>query len=59
MSISNAVSQDVKSAVLAGLQTGDTATAGLLGAVTDQMHEVSRLLATITPTLGQHLDLNA
>ena len=51
--------QTAKDALLAGLQTGDTGAAALLGAVSGQALEASRLLATLTPHLGQSVDTTA
>jgi len=51
--------QSVDSAVLAGLQTGDTATSALLGAVSGQALEANQLLASLTPNLGQNVNTTA
>ena len=51
--------QSADSAVLAGLQTGDTASSALLGAVSGQALEASRLLASLTPNLGQNVNTTA
>ena len=51
--------QSIGSAVLAGLQTGDTATAPRLGALGSQASEVSRLLASLQPNLGQNVNTTA
>ena len=51
--------QSVNSAVLAGLQTGDTATSALLGAVSGQALEANQLLASLTPNLGQNVNTTA
>jgi len=51
--------QSMNSAILAGLQTGDTQTAALLGAASGQALEASQLLASLTPHLGQNLDTTA
>jgi len=51
--------QSVGSAILAGLQTGDQATAPLLGALGGQVQEVSRLLASLQPNLGQNVSTSA
>lgn len=51
-----AVSQ-VKSALVAGMQTGDTAMAGLLGALSTQAQTSGQLLASLPTTLGQSLDV--
>lgn len=48
--------QNTKSAILAGLQTGDTSTASLLGAVSGRALVASQLLARLTPTLGQNIN---
>ncbi len=47
-----------KSALLAGMQTGDTALAGLLGALHTQAAEAGRLLPSVS-SLGQNVDLRA
>ena len=51
--------QSVDSVVLAGLQTGDTATSALLGAVSGQALEANQLLASLTPNLGQNVNTTA
>ena len=51
--------QSVDSAVLAGLQTGNTATSALLGAVSGQALEANQLLASLTPNLGQNVNTTA
>lgn len=51
--------QNTKSAILAGLQTGDTQTASLLGAVSGRALEASQLLASLTPHLGQNVNTTA
>ena len=48
--------QNADSAILAGLQTGDTATSALLGALSGQALEANQLLASLTPNLGQNVD---
>ncbi len=48
--------QSADSAILAGLQTGDTATSALLGAVNGQALEANQLLASLTPHLGQNVN---
>lgn len=53
-----ASSAGVKNAILAGMQTGDTAVAGLLGALSTQSQETSKLLSSLSG-LGQHVDLHA
>lgn len=50
--------QSVKNALLAGMQTGDTATASLLGALDSQSMEANTLLSSITG-VGQNVDLHA
>mgnify|MGYP001552105122 CR=1 FL=1 len=50
--------QSVKSALLAGMQTGDTATASLLGALDSQSMEANSLLSSISG-LGSKLDMKA
>lgn len=49
-------SQSTNSAILAGLQTGDTATSALLGAVNGQTLEANQLLAGLSPHLGQNVN---
>ncbi len=51
--------QSASDAILAGLQTGDTATSALLGAVNDQALETGKLLASLTPNLGQNVNTSA
>ncbi len=51
--------QSTDSAILAGLQTGDTGTAALLGAVNGQALEANQLLASLTPNLGQNVNTSA
>ena len=51
--------QSADSAVLAGLQTGDTASSALLGAVSGQALEANQLLASLTPNLGQNVNTMA
>ena len=51
--------QSADSAVLAGLQTGDTASSALLGAVSGQALEANQLLASLTPNLGQNVNTTA
>lgn len=48
--------QNAQSAILAGLQTGDTATSALLGAINGQALEASQLFASLTPHLGQNVN---
>ncbi len=48
--------QSADVAILAGLQTGDTATSALLGAVNGQALEANQLLASLTPHLGQNVN---
>jgi hypothetical protein len=48
--------QSANSAILAGLQTGDTATSALLGAVNGQALEADQLLASLTPNLGRNVN---
>ncbi len=48
--------QNTKSAILTGLQTGDTQTASLLGAISGRALEASQLLASLTPHLGQNIN---
>ncbi len=51
--------QNAKSALLAGLQSGDTAAASLLGAITGRALETNQLLASLTPHLGQNINTTA
>ena len=54
--------QSVGSAILAGLQSsqsGDSGAASLLGALGGQAQEVSKLLASIQPHLGQNVNTTA
>ena len=51
--------QNTKSALLAGLQTGDTQTASLLGAITGRALEANQLLASLTPNLGRNVNTTA
>ncbi len=51
--------QSVGSAILAGLQSGDTGTAPLLGAIGGQAQEVTQLLASLQPNLGQNINTTA
>ena len=51
--------QSADSAILEGLQTGDTATSALLGAVSGQALEANQLLASLTPNLGQNVNTSA
>ncbi len=48
-----------KSALLAGLQSGDTTTSGLLGAIYSQSDEVNSLLSKLQPNLGQNVNTTA
>lgn len=50
--------QSANSAILAGLQTGDTATSALLGAVSGQALEANQLLASLT-SLGHNVNTTA
>jgi len=50
--------QSADSAILEGLQTGDTATSALLGAVSGQALEANQLLASLT-SLGHHVNTTA
>lgn len=51
--------QSMNSAILAGMQTGDAATASLLGAASGQALEANQLLASLTPNLGQNINTTA
>ena len=48
--------QSTDSALLAGLQTGDTETTALLNAVNGRALEANQLLASLTPNLGQNVN---
>ena len=48
-----------KSAILAGLQSGDTTTGSLLGAIYSQSDEVNSLLSKLQPNLGQNINTTA
>jgi len=48
--------QSTNSAILAGLQSGDTAASALLGVVNGQALEVNQLLAGLMPNLGQNVN---
>jgi hypothetical protein len=48
-------SASIKSDIIAGMQTGDTTTANLLGAMSTQSLQVNKLLSS----LGQNVDLSA
>lgn len=48
--------QSIGSAILSGLSGGDTGTASLLGAVTNQAQEANQLLASLQPHLGQNVN---
>ncbi len=48
--------QSIGSAILSGLTSGDTSTASLLGAVTNQAEEADQLLASLQPHLGQNVN---
>ena len=50
------VKQSIGSAILSGLTSGDTGTASLLGAVTNQAEEANQLLASLQPHLGQNVN---
>ena len=51
--------QGVGSAILAGLQSGDTGTAALLDAVSSQAFEANQLLSGLQPHLGQNVSTTA
>ncbi len=51
--------QNADSAILAGLQTGDSGTSALLGALSGQALEANQLLASLTPNLGQNINTTA
>ncbi len=51
--------QSENSAILAGLQTGDTATSALLGALNGQALEANQMLASLTPNVGQNVNTSA
>ncbi len=48
--------QSIGSAILAGLTSGDTGTASLLGAVSTQAQEINTLMASLQPHLGQNVN---
>ena len=48
--------QSTDSALLAGIQTGDTQVGALLGAVNGTSLEANQLLASLTPNLGQNVN---
>ena len=48
--------QSVGSAILSGLTSGDTGTAPLLAAVSNQAQEVNTLMASLQPNLGQNVN---
>ncbi len=48
--------QQTDSAILAGMQTGDTATSALLGALSGQALEANQMLASLTPGVGQNVN---
>lgn len=50
--------QSIESALLSGMQTGDTTTASLLGALDSQSMEANTLLSSLTG-LGSKLDIQA
>jgi len=51
---------NTKSALLYSLQSGDSATGGLLGSLSQQANEVESLLASASPSfLGQNIDIKA
>ena len=52
-------SELTKSALLAGMQTGDNSLGVLLGAVNAQAQEVNTMLSQVTPNLGQHVNFRA
>jgi hypothetical protein len=48
--------QSTKSALLAGIETGDTQTVALLGAVSGRALEANQLPASLTPKLVQNVN---
>jgi hypothetical protein len=48
--------QSIGSAILSGLQSGDTSTAPLLQAVSSQAQEVNTLMTSLQPHLGQNVN---
>jgi hypothetical protein len=48
--------QSTKSALLAGIETGDTQTTALLGAISGRALEANQLQASLTPNLGQNVN---
>ncbi len=51
-----AAGQSTDSALLAGMQTGDTQIGALLGAINGPALEANQLLASLTPNLGQNVN---
>ena len=51
--------QSIGSAILSGLQSGDTGTAPLLAALGGRAQEVSQLMANLEPHLGQNVNTSA
>lgn len=51
--------QSADSAILVGLQTGDTQTSALLAAVGGQALEANQLLSGLTPNLGRNVNTTA
>ena len=52
-------SAQTSSAILAGLQSGDTAIGSLLGTASTQAQITNQLLSSIDSNLGQNVDLRA
>ena len=51
--------QSIGSAILSGLQSGDTSTAPLLAAISGQAQEANQLLTSLMPHLGQNVNTTA
>jgi len=51
--------QSTDSAILAGMASGDTATSSILGGLFSQESEQAQLLASISPNLGQNINVLA
>ena len=52
-------SAQTNSAILAGLQSGDTSLGSLVGAASTQAQIASQLLSSLDTNLGQNVDLRA
>ena len=49
----------VQAAILYGMQSGDSATSGLYGALAEQNNIATQLFSSVSPTLGQNVNLLA